>query len=64
MTAHFLRSRSFIVNKSIRNLALSAALLLSAAPMFANPLGTNPPPRSLALSFGDYASIILNVLGL
>jgi hypothetical protein len=54
------------VNKSIRNLALSAALLLSAAPMFANVLGTNPHPQgnSLMLSLGDYASIVLNVFGL
>jgi hypothetical protein len=54
------------VNKSIRNLALSAALLLSAAPMFANMMGTNPHPTSLAvsLSLGDYASILLNVIGL
>jgi hypothetical protein len=53
-----------MMNKSIRTFALSAAILLSAAPMFANPLGTNPPPRSAALSLGDYASIILNVFGL
>jgi hypothetical protein len=54
------------MNKSLRNLALSAALLLSAAPVFANPMGTNPPPRSrsLSISLGDYASIILNIFGL
>jgi hypothetical protein len=55
------------VNKSIRNFALSATLLvLSATPMFANMMGTNPHPQSLAvgLSLGDYASIFLNVFGL
>jgi hypothetical protein len=54
------------VNKSIRNLALSTALLLSASPMFANMLGTDPHPRllSVSLSLGDYASIILSVAGL
>jgi hypothetical protein len=56
------------LNKSIRNFALSAALLLSAAPMFANVLGTNPHPQGdlvrLSLSLGDYASIALNLFGL
>ena len=54
------------MNKSIRNLALSAAILLSAAPMFANVLGTNPHPQSnsVMLSLGDYASIVFNILGL
>ncbi len=52
------------MNKSIRNLALSAALLFSASPIFANVMGTDPHPRLLALSFGDYASIILSVVGL
>jgi hypothetical protein len=52
------------MNKSIRNLALSAALLLSASPMFANVMGTDPHPRVLAVSLGDYLSIILSVAGL
>jgi hypothetical protein len=54
------------VNKSIRNIALSAAIFLSAAPMFANMMGTNPAPRgySMSLSIGNYAGILLNVLGL
>jgi hypothetical protein len=52
------------VNKSIRNLALSAALLLSASPMFANRMGTNPHPQVAAISLGDIASIILTVAGL
>jgi hypothetical protein len=54
------------MNKSIRNIALSAAIFLSAAPMFANMMGTNPAPRgnSVSLSVASYAGILLNVLGL
>ena len=55
------------MNKSIRNLALTAAVLFStAAPMFANIMGTNPHPQlvSVGISLGDYASIILSVAGL
>jgi glucose uptake protein GlcU len=52
------------VNKSIRNLALVATLLFSAAPMFANRMGTNPHPQAIGVSLGDYVSIILTVAGL
>lgn len=54
------------MNKSVRNLALSAAIFLSASPMFANMMGTNPHPQlvSLSLSLGDYASIMLSFVGL
>jgi hypothetical protein len=55
------------MNKSIRNLSLTAAVLFStAAPMFANISGGNPHPQvaSVALSLGDYASIVISVFGL
>jgi hypothetical protein len=62
-----LRTRSLPMNKSIRNLALTAAVLFStAAPMFANISGGNPHPQvaSVALSLGDYASIVISLFGL
>ncbi|WP_158942038.1 hypothetical protein [Granulicella sp. S190] len=55
------------MNKSIRNLALTAAVLFSTVtPMFANMSGGLPHPTvlSVSLSLGDYASIVLSVLGL
>jgi hypothetical protein len=53
------------MNKSIRNFALSAAILFTAAPMFANITGTDPHPQVVvALSLGDYASILLSIAGL
>jgi hypothetical protein len=54
------------MNKSIRNLTLSAAILLSATPMFANIFGSNPHPQvvSASLSLGDLARIALTVSGL
>jgi hypothetical protein len=54
------------MNKSIRNLALSAVLLLSAAPMFANRMGTDPRPNvvSASLSLGGYVNILLALTGL
>ncbi|MGF7182069.1 hypothetical protein [Tunturiibacter psychrotolerans] len=55
------------MNKSIRNLALAAAVLLSSAvPSFANIMGTNPHPQlvSVGISLGDYASIVLSITGL
>jgi hypothetical protein len=55
------------MNKSIRNLALTAAVLFStAAPSFANIMGTDPHPRlvSVGISLGDYASIVLSLAGL
>jgi len=54
------------MNKSIRNLALTAAVLFStAAPMFANITGSVPHPQiAVSLSLGDYASIVISVLGL
>jgi roadblock/LC7 domain-containing protein len=54
------------MNKSIRNLALTVAILFStAAPMFANMSGGNPHPQvAIALSLGDYASIVISVFGL
>lgn len=53
------------MNKSIRNLALVTALLLSASPMFANRTGTDPHPQVvIGLSLGDYASIVLSIAGL
>jgi hypothetical protein len=52
------------MNKSIRNLALVSALLVSsAAPMFANVMGTDPHPRVIGISVVDYVSIILTVAG-
>ena len=54
------------MNKSIRNLALATALLFStAAPMFANRTGTDPHPQlTIGISLGDYASIVLSIVGL
>jgi hypothetical protein len=54
------------MNKSIRNLALTTALLLTASPMFANRTGTDPHPQllSIGISLGDYASIVLSIVGL
>ncbi|WP_158942037.1 hypothetical protein [Granulicella sp. S190] len=55
------------MNRSIRNLALSVAVLFSTtAPLFANMTGGNPHPQisSAALSFGDYAGIVMSVFGL
>jgi hypothetical protein len=53
------------MNKSIRNLALTAVILLSASPMFANVMGTDPHPQVVAsVSLGDYARILLNVAAL
>jgi hypothetical protein len=55
------------MNKSIRNLALTAAVLFStAAPMFANITGTVPHPQlaSASLVLGDYVSIVISVAGL
>ena len=50
------------MNKSIRNLALVTALLLTASPMFANRTGTDPHPQVITgLSLGDYASIVLSI---
>jgi hypothetical protein len=52
------------VKKSIRTLVLSAVVVFSAAPMFANPMGTNPHPQaSSSLSFGDCLNIFLSVTG-
>jgi hypothetical protein len=55
------------MNKSIRNLALAAAVLFStAAPSFANIMGTDPHPQlvSVGISLGDYAKIVLSLAGL
>jgi hypothetical protein len=53
------------MNKSIRNLALATALLLSTSPMFANRTGTDPHPQlAIGISLGDYASIVLSIAGL
>lgn len=55
------------MNKSIRNLALAAAVLFTtSAPSFANIMGTNPHPQlvSVGISLGDYASIVLSLAGL
>ncbi len=53
------------MKRSIRTLALSAVVLFSAAPMFANPMGTNPHPQiSASLSLGDYLNIFLDITGL
>ncbi len=55
------------MKKSIRNLALTAAILFStAAPSFANRMGTNPHPQlvSVGISVGDYLGIVLSVVGL
>ena len=53
------------MNKSIRNLALTVAVLFStAAPMFANSTQGVPHPNCLILSLGDYAGIVISVLGL
>jgi hypothetical protein len=54
------------MNKSIRTLALSAAIFFTAAPMFANIMGTDPHPQvaSASLSVSDYAGILLNLIGL
>jgi hypothetical protein len=51
------------MNKSLRTVVLSAAVIFSAVPMFANPMGTNPRPQ-IAISLGDYVSIVLSVAGL
>jgi hypothetical protein len=51
------------MNKSIRNLALTAALFLSASPMFANMMGTNPHPQLISISLGGYLNIFLTVAG-
>jgi hypothetical protein len=53
------------MKKSVRNLALVAAILFSAAPVFANRTGTDPHPQVVVgISLGDYASIVLAVAGL
>ncbi len=52
------------MQKSIRNLALTAALMLTAAPMFANIMGPQPHPQGNVLSFSDYASIALTFFGM
>jgi hypothetical protein len=53
------------MNKTVRTLVLSAVVTLSAVPMFANPMGTNPRPQIVStVALGDYASIILTVAGL
>lgn len=53
------------MKKSLRTLALSAVVVLSAAPVFANPMGTNPRPQIAAsVSAGDYFSILLSIMGL
>ncbi len=52
------------MQKSVRNLALATALLLTAAPMFANIMGGQPHPQGNVLSFSDYASIALSFFGL
>lgn len=50
------------MKKSVRTLVLSAVVILSAAPMFANPMGTNPHPQARpSLSFGDFLNIFLSV---
>ena len=52
------------MKKSIRNFALVSALLVSsAAPMFANVMGTDPHPQAIGISLGAYLSIILTVAG-
>ena len=52
------------MNKSIRNLALTVAVLFStAAPIFANTTTGVPHPNCL-LSLGDYVGIVISVLGL
>jgi hypothetical protein len=51
------------MNKSIRNFVLVAVLSLSATPMFANLMGTNPHPLAVSISLGDYVSIALSVFG-
>lgn len=52
------------MKKSLRTLALSAVVILSSAPVFANPMGTNPHPQiQSSLSFGDYVGILLAVAG-
>jgi hypothetical protein len=55
------------MNKSIRNFALTIAVLFTtAAPSFANRMGTNPHPQlvSVDISVGDYLGIVLSVAGL
>lgn len=55
------------MNKSIRNLALTIAVLFTtAAPSFANRMGTNPHPQllSASISVGDYLDIVLSIAGL
>lgn len=52
------------MNKSVRNFAFAATLFLSASPIFANMMGTNPHPAVVALSLGDIASIVLTIAGL
>jgi hypothetical protein len=54
------------MNKSIRNLALTAAVLFSTVtPMFANMSGGNPHPTLIvALSLGDYVNILASIAGL
>jgi hypothetical protein len=52
------------MKKSIRTLALSAVVVFSAAPVFANPMGTNPRPQIVSISPGDYFGILLSVVGL
>jgi hypothetical protein len=52
------------MKKSLRTLALSAVVALSAAPVFANPMGTNPRPQIASISASDYFSILLSVAGL
>jgi hypothetical protein len=55
------------MNKSIRNLALTIPVLFTtAAPSFANRMGTNPHPQlvSVDISVGDYLGIVLSLAGL
>jgi hypothetical protein len=56
LAAH-LRSGASPMSRTFRTLALSAALLVTAAPAFASaPTGTNPPP--------SFISMLWSMLGL
>jgi hypothetical protein len=50
------------MKKSLRTLTLSAAVVFSTVPMFANIMGTDPHPQaSVSISLGDYLNILLSV---
>ena len=53
------------MKKSLRTLTLSAAVVFSTVPMFANVMGTDPHPQcspSVSWSWGDVLNYVMAVL--